>query len=441
MTESTQVHLLTSDNVEGKNAREFVYDLNIKGSALHELVASNLQLSTSHTALLIEKRPGVYAWIKNTQSLSHYHPKDGAHLYLLKTMVPLTVSNVADQNKKMFIDITKTVKELVDIIAEKLHIGIYVGYSLFWIDSDKVQHPYDSELSMPEQTLSFEPILFKRRFFCFTRTQLKDRVSAILAFNDAKYFVINSGNQLPATVLPQLVRFSIYANANSPDEISPDFIPNSFQNILPNGITIPEDFRKKFQDFMKTPAPETREAAIERYLVIAHTIPHFGCEVFKCQYSYEKNNQIQSTVYIGPQNISIYNEDQLLLQIPWFRISSVKIHKEKTTIKYMSKDGSDVEIELQTTNRATELYSLVAGYMSITKSLGAEMMTNGFFAVSSSDASLINISPQQFKPLYFQDPNEKYYFYPGTVINFETFFGAHFREFEKAFPQAHSIIT
>ncbi|KAH0789243.1 talin 2 [Histomonas meleagridis] len=407
---SSSISLITCDNIHGNNAQEFEYPDKIKGSQLLSLALQNLKIpENKNTKLLIRKKDKSYKWINPDKDISHYHLHDGMALFVLKTNNAITVLTSDGSSKKLIVDISKTVKELVSYIAEKLRIGNPIGYSLFTISPEGEHIPLNLDLSLPQQCTNYDKVFFKRRYFVFTKSQISDRASALLAYNDVSEHIKKNNFPISDEKKAELCYYSLYIVANDSDEISENSIPPD----------VPENVKALVVEYLSSRKAPTKEEAIGQYLTVAHSIPNFGCEIFKCKYAEgEDKNYIPCELYIGPIKIDLYNESkEIVYSIPYYRYVSVHKSKGTITIKFLLPDGHEHKLKIHFKNAQT-IYAMISTYASLVKEFGAELITDGFLKEETLTTEEVDIT--NFTYYYTLTTLGKYLYYPGTLNPYKT---------------------
>lgn len=401
------INLVTCDNIHGHNAREFSYPTNITGAELLSLALQNLQIpQAKNIRLLLRRKEKTYSWIKPDKEIEHYRIHDGMTIFILKTSLAISVMTTDGSSKKLMIDLTKTVKELVAFIAEKLRIGNATGYCLYSISENGEHIPLNLDLSLPQQCTNYEKVFFKRRYFVFTKSQIVDRASALLIYNDVSDHIKKNGFKLTNEQKAELCYYSLYAVATETDEVSEKSIPPDTE----------EDIKKTVAEFISSRKKPTKEEAIAQYLTVAHSIPNFGCEIFKCKYAAgESKDYAPSNLYVGPSKIDLYNSEtnELIYSIPYYRYVSVHESKNTITLKFLLPEGNEYKLKFHTKSSNT-LLTMISAYASIIKDIGPDLITDGF----TKDTALNTdeeIDNTKFTFYYTLNALGKYIFYPGTT--------------------------
>ncbi|KAH0791286.1 hypothetical protein GPJ56_004754 [Histomonas meleagridis] len=409
---SATIRLLTCDNIHGKNAKEFEYPGDIKGSQLLSLALKNLQIpEAKNLRLLIRKKDKEFKWVNPDKEISHYHPQDGMTIFVLRTSLAISVLTSDGTTKKLMIDISKTVKELVSFIAEKFRIGNAIGYSLFTISSDGEHVPLNLELSLPQQCTNYDKVVFKRRYFVFTKSQLMDPSSSMLAYNDVSEYLKKSSLTISDEKKAELCYYSLYITSADISQVTEESIPADTS----------EEVKALVIDFLKERKPPTKEESIGQYITISLSIPNFGSESFKCKYAIgEDKNYVPSELFVGPSKIDLLDGEskELLYSIPYFRYVSVHKSKGTVTIKFLLPDGQEQKLKIHHKNYTT-IYAIISAYATFVKELGSELITDGFMKEESlNNAEEIDIS--NFTYYYTLSGAGKYLYYPGTLEPYQT---------------------
>ncbi|EAY19386.1 hypothetical protein TVAG_101030 [Trichomonas vaginalis G3] len=420
------ITLNTCTNIQGVDGKEFSYADNINGQQLLEQALTNLGIPPSGNYRALALRKGTtLTWIDPKKNIVHYHLKDKSNLYLLKEKQPISVETTSGAKKKLLVDITQKCSELVKFIADKFKIEHSNGYAIFTIDKEGVRHSTDLDLTLPQQSSEYENIFFTRRYFCFLKSHLDDKGGALFIYNDVKLHIFQSKLTVTHDQAVEMALLSLYVVANSTEEAKKNGAPSDIAPLFPPTCPPQQGDAQEIANKLNQQEPLTREAAVARYLTISHQLPNFGCEVFKTKFapiSEEKVQRQDGSIVIGPKSIAVHlpNGDEYM-SAPWFRFISAKLHSSSVDIKYMERKGTEAEISLKV-KKAFDVYTLISGYSSITKSLGAELLTDGF-AKEDEAASTATIDPAIFKPYYTADESGQYAFFPGSTQEFKKFYG------------------
>ena len=398
------IRLSTCDNIQGTGAAEFDYPTSFTGAQLLTQACANLQKEESgNLRVLLRGGPNAFAWVDPSRTLAEYGAQNGMVLFVLMTNIPVAIHTTGGAIKKILVDITKTVKQLVPYVAEKLRAGNSVGYSLFAIKPNGEHVPLDFNKTLPEQTTEYDNVFFKRRYYIFTKSQIKDRASALLIFNDVKAHLESGKLQISPEKQIDLSYFSIYATN-----------PNSTPNEIPANINpaIKENVKAK----MLAKKPPSKEEAIENYLTLAHTIPGFGCEAFQANISANDGHQMSGTLVIGPKTFDILtSQGQTVYSIPYVRYVNSGEANGIIYVKTLSSDGSELQLQIQC-QESSIVHSLLTGYVTLLKEIGAEVISEGFSKEDSIGST--NDDFQKFAKYYTIGPDGKYLFYPGMISEY-----------------------
>jgi hypothetical protein len=117
-------------------------------------------------------------WFDSKKFLEDYSVYSGMKLSLFRRNATLTFTSPHFESIEIIIDITKTVADLVKIIASKAKIKNYRCYTLF--QSGKKTKALRLDLDLPHQLQDFKAVVLKRCFFIFTIEDLFEMDSALL---------------------------------------------------------------------------------------------------------------------------------------------------------------------------------------------------------------------------------------------------------------------
>ena len=420
----SSVALLTCDNIEGIGAKDCVYGLSLTGEQLLALAVRNLDTADPKPfpkRLLLQKREKTYQWIAPNKELSQYHPHDGMTLMVLQCPVPVAVLTTDGSKKKMMLDITQTVKELVPFVAEKLRLASSIGYSLFGIGPSNEHIPLNLDLSLPQQIKNYDQVFFKRRYFVFTKKQVADRASSLLVYNDVKTHMKEMDYPLTDEQRVEMAYWGLYVETSNSEE-------------LKRAIgALPDQVKKGVMQLWQTRKKQpTKEEAVSEYLRAVHTVEGFGGEKNPIKYAVGEDKKfVQADMFIGPQGVKILKDGEAAYVLPFYKIVSLRETSSGMKMKILKEKGEEELLKLHCKD-PLELYTLVAGYVSIMKEIGAEVITDGFFKDEGMDGA--GLSASQFKEFYSPQPDGSYITFPGSLTEFKAIIDEVMPTLETSFP-------
>ena len=418
------VKLKVCTKIDGSDGKELAIDTNTNGAGLLEQAMNFLGLQGNFRALGLRKGTTL-TWIDPKKNVVHYHLKEGTNLYILKIPEALVIQTTFGVKKKLFIDITQPVEKLVKFIADKLRVSSS-GFTIYTLEDENNPKPMSWSLTLPQQSSNYSNLLYKRRYYVFLKSFLKDNAEALFIFKDVQKHVVQAKLPLTNEQAVGMAYYTIYAEADKPESITTSSVPNDLTQLFPPQITPTDADRQAIIDRIShSPEPLTREQAVIGYLSIAHEIPYFGCEIFRTKFatveeakSESKTARQDGTLAIGPKDITILlpsNEPHTV--IPWFRFISYKEHKGSVDVKFMERKGSECELSLKV-KKPGELATLIEGYASLNRTLGAQLMTDGFLA-QEENATSSAIDPSIFDKYITPDNNMLYTYFPGSTDELE----------------------
>lgn len=445
---SPAITLITCDNITSQSGQQFNYDTDISGTDLLSEVCRNLQIPEAKSLrLLLRLNNQQLAWISPTETLSQLQAASGMTLYILKTNTPVSVTTPDGSTKKMIIDITKTVDELIQFIADKQrisndpgNISNSLGYSLFLIGDKGVHIPLNPNLSLPQQTQKFDNLYFKRIFFVFTKSQMKDPASALMTFHDVKFNIEKRWPifNIDPEVYSQLIYYQLYSLVNTP--IEPINVGDIPQNLAPN-------IKAQLDSLLSSKIPpQTRLEAINHYLSIASELNGFGCNCYKVQYSLNNApEKFNSHLLVGPHRIELVNlqnnqQATSLVALPFTRYVSSSIDKEKVDIHGMAEEGNELVIKIiaASPNEAALIKTDIDGYSHLLHEYSSELLFTGSNSIESGPSktsSAANINISSFSKYYTYDSEKNgYIYYPGLLSEYQNIFIPHLDKVQQFYP-------
>jgi len=415
------VKLNACTNIKGTDAKEFEVSTNINGAALLEQALQCLGLNAAGNYRALALRKGTtLTWVDPKKNIVHYHLKEGTNIYFLKTMQPLSVETTSGIRKKLLIDITKPVRDVIKFIADKLRIEQYEGYSLYTTEDDKNLHPIGMDLTLPQQSANYDNLLFKRRFYFFIKSYFTDKFVSQLILNEVIAHVSSSKIPCSHDQALYLALYTIYAEAQNPEDVTPQSLPADLTKYFPQQCPPVEGDRQKLIELItQLPAPLTKEQAMINYMTVAHQIPYFGCEIVRTKFAKVEEEDSKAarqdgTLVCGPKGVTLLlPTNEQYLAVPWFRVIDIKEHKGSVDFRYMDRKGQEVELSFKV-KKPNELATFLEGCQGVSRKLGAQLMTEGFLSQDDSNTNQ-KIDPEIFKSSYIPDESMLYAYFPGST--------------------------
>ena len=415
------VKLNACTNIKGTDGKEFTVSTSINGAALLEQALQNLGLNAAGNYRALALRKGTtLTWVDPKKNIVHYHLKEGSNIYILKIMQPLSVETTSGIRKKLLIDITKPTKDVIKFISEKLRIDHYEGYALYTTEEDKNLHPLGMDLTLPQQSTNYESLVFKRRFYFFIKSHFTDKFYCQLILNEVIAHV--SASKIPCThdQAVMLAIYTIYAQAQNPEDVTPQSVPADVAQYFPQQCPPVDGDRQKIIDFItQLPAPLTKEEATLNYMTVAHQIPYFGCEILRTKFAKVEEEDSKAarqdgTLICGPKCVTLLlPTNEQVISVPWFRFIGCKEHKSSVDFRYMDRKGQEAELSFKV-KKPNELATFLEGCQSVSRTLGAQLMTEGFFSQDDNNSNQ-KIDPEIFKQFYTPDESMLYTYFPGST--------------------------
>jgi hypothetical protein len=337
----------------------------------------------------------------------------------------VTVQMADGSSKKIILDLTKSVKELIPLVAEKFRIASSIGYSIFGFGPDRAHIPLELEGYLPTQLLDFSNLFFKRRFLFFTRKQVADRASAIAVFNDIKAHVASARYIMTVEQRQDLLFYQIYASGAATKEDAERAV--SIMN-----VPVKDDKRAVLQLF-KARRPPSFEEAVAGYLTVLHKIPNFGCETWPVQYAAgDERRYAPADCVIGPRRIEIIAAAQAVYSIPYFRFISCQAMESGIELKTVVSKGVELILRIQSQTPGP-FKTALSGYWTIARDFAVELQTEGFFQEDDSSMG-DDVMLRVFGHLYMKSEDSPTTFYPGSIEETKRVIGPALANLEKDFP-------
>ncbi|KAH0806729.1 uncharacterized protein GO595_000580 [Histomonas meleagridis] len=244
-------------------------------------------------AIMINIHDRIFRFIQPDGKLGDAKPVRGSILFVIPRFPIISVVNSLNVEKKIRLDISMKVRDLVQVISHKFNTTLCKGYTLYTIPEDGGDpKPLDLNLSLPEQTVHYENLLFKRRFFAISQIDFITVASKLATFNDIKEHILTSGIQISVEDAIHLAYYSLFPNSNVP--VTPQTVPNDITPLLPRNIKCKSGYNKQLIKYFTTEPITDKDVALEKYVQLARKIPTFGCEYYPA--IYEDNSNPKKTV-------------------------------------------------------------------------------------------------------------------------------------------------
>jgi len=256
-----------------------------------------------------------YRWIRPTDLLGLLNPTNGMNLFIFHTLMRVPVSTSDGFTEDILIDITKPLYEIVPKVAARFYIDFWIGYTLWKPSSSKSSNPeelipLDLQDTIPEQCISFRNLIFKRRFYLFTKDDIK--VLSNRPYHEVHDHILSGIPKVKDAQAIELAIYSIFAESETPEDAIRTKIPDDCSYLFPKGFSLPDKASSRLRKIINSSTPMSSSSAMRKYISIARTILHFGCEIFDASLETIDNEKAlirPIKVSIGPFGVHIFLEE------------------------------------------------------------------------------------------------------------------------------------
>jgi hypothetical protein len=236
-------------------------------------------------------------------------------LVVFTASVQTLVLSSEGSSKRMIIDISKSIKDLVLFIVEKIpNSPAPPSNRIFRF------------LELPPIAvifLSITKVIFRLKlmicqllfsngacFFVFTKAQISDRAVALSVFNDLKAYFSCVNYAIPPEMNQELALYAIYGGGATNSD-------SAHQALA--GISLSPADKKAIRELIQTRKVPTFEEAILGYLTVAHKLPKFGADTYPIEFSTGDDPDFQSAeLTVGSRGLELFNDSQTLHSDPYY---------------------------------------------------------------------------------------------------------------------------
>lgn len=374
-------------------------------------------------AILLEiKDKQDYQWFKPGQYLEDLNPRNGMILRVFKREKHVKVCSPHFEPKVMSLDITLPISELVKIIAQKIELDNYIGFSLYSLENIDKPKTLDGDLSLPEQTHEIKKVLFHRQYFLFTREDLSSLRSAVFVYKDAmNEFTTNPNIYIKKAKAEKILPLMLVAESEN-GVVDWDHVPADQSNRFPPDFKSAKTIGTKLKGYQAKfdENPFDRFNAICRLIKFFRRLYGFGCKNFEdivvqVKYGNEKH-KIKLMVQTSPLCLRFYNlkENVLEERINYTKIISMEVMDRKLEIKFSAERDETAKYTL-IGDKVNRIKKIVEKYQSIINDIEMERAKE-LVMKAGGDLTVINPKNQihLFTSLDMNDPNPKKFTYDST---------------------------
>lgn len=285
INDRNRIMLFTSTSLTDKNPKKYAYDNQFSGERLLQCAEQNLGIPPDKNhVILVKLMDGVYKWIQKDDILTVANVQDGMSVYILKNNCPITVEHVDQHKKKILMDITKPIEDLIPIVFQKESLPNIIGYTFFSLEDPNHPKPLDTRYSIPEQTTKYDDVLFKRRFYVISGEVLQAPQAAVNTVADCNSLFINPSSSIQFNEEQAINLGILYLYSQATDATKVKSMNINYKEFIPPSIKTDKKFEAKFTKALKESPQHDRFQASKSYLGTIRQLPGFGEEKFTVQY-------------------------------------------------------------------------------------------------------------------------------------------------------------
>ncbi|OHT05550.1 hypothetical protein TRFO_26696 [Tritrichomonas foetus] len=346
LDEEDQIGLFTQlSRSDDANPQLFIYDRRITGGQLIIQAMKNLNLNVNvKYSILFQIRENTFKWIKPNETLFGMNIDDGMIAYMIEINARLRLHLTDESSKMVIYDVTKPVRELVKLTFEKLHMSEIVGYTFFF--KNNPQKALDTRFSIPEQCTEYSDLIFKRRFFILTVSDLINLPVLRQTYHDTKYYVLNQDVEINEDQAIDLGILSVIIDTPVNGDVRQTFGHTDFEGLFPKQIKITQKFTTKFHSVFKSFDITIDEcAAMRRYIKLARDLPKFGSETVKTNYKLlgknKKSKFFEGQIIVCPLFLILEDitSKKEVFKIYYHQIISYKSADKAMTLTFIDSKG------------------------------------------------------------------------------------------------------
>ncbi|OHT06015.1 hypothetical protein TRFO_05648 [Tritrichomonas foetus] len=316
-----------------------------------------------------------YHWLSENDGLNDAELVDNSHLFLMKEMPYCQVISERGYVKEIFVNMRNVIFDLCSQITAlpQFSLGLHLGFTLYEI-WDGVHRPLDFLYTVPAETENYTELILKRRFYLFTKENLREELNLRSAFRDVRNQVLSGKMIIPEETVVELAVYSLYYNASKMTDVLPlisSIDETKLQFIVPANIKSTTTLLKKFKAAATVIVPLSPLQAAYKYVVLANSCIGFGMEEYKCFYT-ELNNitviHVPAIIKLCPYYISILNDEKgnsEIMKFIWSNIIDYKREDIITKIKIQNENGMIYNLELESVDDCREIFSFINDMMDL----------------------------------------------------------------------------
>lgn len=334
VSEMDRLKLDTYNSISDKEPKQIEYDKSFTGKMVLQLAMKELRLPVEKIddyAVLCQIHTN-RKWLNNDVTVGQLGVFEGSKLYILTKKVKINVK-FGEQDEKLFLDLTEPCQSVVTDIFKQVNQPYVHGYALFHHKNNEME-PLDYKYSIPEQTLHFQTLYLKRRFFMLSKDDFASVQLSKIGYADSHDYFLNAQCQATDSVLQELTTLSLLIDGKDDAYVqSKDF---QLEKWVPSSYKMNKAFKQKFiKEFPSYPRQEKEINYIRKYMKIVRDVPYFGAEMQNVKYrvidlkNKKKGKDLNGEFRYCPLLVYLMDDNgKQVYKIPWTLVIRTKIMKD-----------------------------------------------------------------------------------------------------------------
>ena len=348
---------------------KIMFDKRDLGSDIAIKTAKYLNLYPSGDyACLLEYSSDYKCWLGKDQMIGLLNPYQGKKLHIFEKLILFEITTISSFKRKVILDVTKKIKDLIPEIADLLFVDVWIGYSLFIQDNTKGLIPLNMEFSLGEQIESFDKLIFKRRFFNISKYDLNGPYVASSIYPDFFQQVMFGRYNISDVQALEHAYTSLFTSPSPKEEIQKRPLPSNISFLLPSGYTIKQNFINKLER-LKSISPLETSVAMVKNITNAQQIKDFGCEIFQGilvhQLSQKKKEQIMISIGFKGIQMTSMTSKKVIIDFGFGQIYRMRHLKSRLLIQIPHVKEGELMDFMILSQRSEEMYFLINNYINI----------------------------------------------------------------------------
>lgn len=348
-----RIDLLTVYGYNIERTIKATYDARWTGAKVIETAVRVLGLDPEgRYVCLLRQSKKDFAWLDDDAVLGTLNPQSGLYIHIYHEYMPVHITTpITNYTRFMYLNVQREARQLIEEIAFKMFIDNPTGYSLYYEELGNLI-PIDLRKPIAYQVIDFSRLLFKRRFFVYTKADIISPIHSPMIYTDVKYRVLQIEDQITTKQALNLAAFQLIVESESMQKLRKNPLPADLSFFFPRNMDIKPEFRENLKAALnqKSSTTITKDRAMAQYISIASKIKYFACEIFDC-YDFKgaegkflsKQKKRSLKIAIGPNSFIIFETqtDKEVIFCPHSSIISIKCIKNNVIIKTTNQSKDD----------------------------------------------------------------------------------------------------